>query len=221
MTNKVKPFYIKITDDMTPQMVQDAFDKCVDAGVAANDCIENAAKKNDGWYYHGSLFDWKMFGVCEKDGTCLADDESSLSGNPQEITLDQLDEWLGLEIEQEWDGNGLPPVGAECEILDINGDKIIGNGTVYHVDGNKFFILSKSLKDYPEESTVSMFDGAMNLYVMWVNDGDNRFRKPETPEQKAERERDEAIKTIQRDMAFSGSDYHAAKRLYEKGYRKQ
>lgn len=27
---------------------------------------------------------------------------------------------------------------------------------------------------------------------MWVNDGDDRFRKPETPEQKAERERLEA-----------------------------
>lgn len=190
MTNKVKPFYIRITDDMTPQMVQDAFDKCVDAGAVAFEGIYGCSMRHSYSDAHGLCFVY--FGVDFEGDTYLSKERLRYGKRAQEITLDQLDEWLGLSVEEDWNGERLPPVGAECDILDINGNEIIGNGTVYHVDGNKFFILSKSLKDYPEESTINMFDGTTNLYVLWVNDGDNRFRKPETPEQKAERERLEA-----------------------------
>lgn len=147
MTNKVKPFYIRITDEMTPQMVQDAFDKCRKLGVDDTELCSSLD------------FDyWEYFGVCGRDGWYYSDYKDDFHGNAKEITLDQLDEWLGLEVEQEWDGEGLPPVGVECEILDVNGNEVIGNGVIYHVDGSRFFVLSELLKDYPEESTINMFD---------------------------------------------------------------
>ncbi|MEL7307085.1 MAG: hypothetical protein AAGK05_03895 [Pseudomonadota bacterium] len=109
----------------------------------------------------------------------------------------------------EWDGEGMPPVGAKCEILFKE----------YQHKGFGLF------------NVLAYHSGA--IWVQYIGPLENNgkcytaecstleFRKPESPEQKAERERDEAIKIIQRDMAFSGSDYYAAKRLYEKGYRKQ
>jgi hypothetical protein len=205
MTNKVKPFFIRITDDMTPQMVQDAFDKCVDAGATADECIADTNRKHS--YQDSYHENFNYFGVSDYNETYLTDDHCNYGECAQEITLDQLDEWLGLDGEHGWDGEGLPPVGVECEILDINGNDVIGSGTIYHVDANKFFVLSESLKNYPEESTINMFDGTINLYVMWVNNGDKRFRKPETPEQKAERERLEAAYDLYLTRLSVGENY--------------
>lgn len=87
-----------------------------------------------------------------------------------------------------WDGKGIPPVGVECEILDAGGESTLGVGEIYLVDGRKVFILSKGIKDYPGESVIVGFNGDINLYVMWVNDDDNRFRKIESPQEKAKRE---------------------------------
>ncbi|AZF88600.1 hypothetical protein [Vibrio phage P23] len=192
MTNKVKPFFIRITDDMTPQMVQDAFDKCVDAGVVANDCIEQAKKKNVGWHYFGSIKSWKMFGVCERDGTYLSDGENGFEGNPKEITLDQLDEWLGLEVEQEWkNGDSCIFGSSDMSGVYIAYDKY-NSGHVIYSCGEYFYVL----------------------------DGD--FQKPETPEQKAERERLEAIKEMAQTPNPCGfAIYDICEQLYDAGYRKQ
>lgn len=53
----------------------------------------------------------------------------------------------------------------------------------------------------------------------YVLDGD--FRKPETPEQKAEREKKEAIDDIKGTIDFFTDSYMSALSLYEQGYRKQ
>lgn len=107
------------------------------------------------------------------------------------------DEWDGCWLKNgdkpEWDGEGLPPVGTECDILHQERDDIvIGRGKIYHIDGSKVFILSDFIKNYPEESTIKAFDSSLNLYVMWINDGDVRFRKLETTQQREDRERLEA-----------------------------
>lgn len=154
MTNKVKPFFIRITDDMAPQMVQDAFDKCHNLGVRAsnNDDVEN-------------LFDWGYFGVCARDGTYLS---NSYDGyfDAQEITLDQLDEWLGLDVEQEWkNGDSCIFGSSDMSGVYITYDKY-NSGHVIYSCGEYFYVL----------------------------DGD--FHKPETPEQKAERERLEDGKSL-------------------------
>lgn len=171
MTNKVKPFYIKITDDMTPQMVQDAFDKCVDAGAKSsnNDETEN-------------FRDWGYFGVCGRDGTYLSDSHHGYF-DAQEITLGQLDKWLGLELEQEW------KAGDRVTIRNPEGfgtwdeaDKYLGaNGTVMAVFTNT---------NGKKVAAVSHDD---NVCICWML---SMLSKPETPEQKAERERIENGKAI-------------------------
>ena len=207
MTNKVKPFFIRITDDMTPQMVQDAFDKCVDAGVSANDCIENATMKNCGWRYSGYIHDWKVFGVIESKGTWLGDDPRFMYSNAQEITLDQLDEWLGLEVKQEWN----------------NGDECVYNGR-------------PNLKC----KFVAIHPGNKQCAIIWEGGGDinlscvsiDCLSKPETPEQKAERERLEAIDSMftelnldeERELNEDDREsiyWKSCEVAYDAGYRKQ
>ncbi|AVR75848.1 hypothetical protein ValSw33_24 [Vibrio phage ValSw3-3] len=158
MTNKVKPFFIRITDDMTPQMVQDAFDKCVDAGaIAANGCKGVMSK----FHYQGN-FDvslYSVFGVNAGFGTYIEENSDYFDDNAQEITLDQLDEWLGLEVEQEWKN------GDECM---IRGKKLIYIGESIEADIHCVQELGSCLY--------------RNAHISVIE-------KPETPEQKAERER--------------------------------
>lgn len=182
MINKVKPFYIRITDDMTPQMVQDTFDKCHNLGVRAsnNDEVEN-------------LFDWFYFGVCSKDGTYLSESENGYYG-AQEITLDQLDGWLGLE--QEWkNGDSCIFGGSDMSGVYIAYDKY-NSGHVIYSCGEYFYVL------------------------------DGNFRKPETPEQKAERERLDEINEIASFITSLPTSVKIlpkslAERIHDAGYRKK
>lgn len=172
MTNKVKPFFIRITDDMTPQMVQDAFDKCVDAGAVGFEGVQQTERKNN--YAHCYSSDFYYFGVNDGNCTLLSRKQSSFGESAQEITLDQLNEWFGLESKVEWDGKGLPPVGVECEVYG-------------------------ALGVYSEWHKCEVF--AIKHGLVFISDGDSwtqrpisefKFRPVETPEQKAERERLEA-----------------------------
>lgn len=205
MTNKVKPFYIRITDDMTPQMVQDAFDKCVDAGAVAKESITHTDKKHR--YVRDYDMHFNYFGVDDDNITALYDIHENYGDDTQEITLDQLDEWLGLESKTEWDGEGLPPVGVECEWI---------GGGLNHGDWGLVVVR------------------AYNGDCAWIEKLNNNsmhtvmnpahFRKPETPEQKAERELYEAIEDGY-NLAPDGLDIpinkYVAKLLYQQGYRKQ
>lgn len=163
MTNKVKPFFIRTTDDMTPQMVQDAFDKCHKLGVRAsnNDDVEN-------------LFDLGYFGVCARDGTYLSDSYHGYF-DAQEITLDQLDEWLGLEVEDEKEWKN----GDECM---IRGEKLIYIGESIEADIHCVQELDSCIYRNAHMSVIE---------------------KPETPKQKAERERLEAVREMFLDMGYS------------------
>lgn len=162
MTNKVKPFFIRITDDITPQMVQDAFDKCNKLGAKSsnNDEIEN-------------FRDWGYFGVCGRDGTYFSDSGGGFY-DAQEITLDQLDEWLGLEVEQEvveWKN------GDECVISTKS--------------KSKWFVVG--INPLTKTSTICISnEGEFKSFHT------HQLKKPETPEQKAEREKmEEAEEMIQ------------------------
>jgi len=208
MTNKVKPFYIKITDDMTPQMVQDTFDRCVDAGVVANDCIENTAKKNDGWGYFGSIHDWELFGVCKMEGTWLGDDPKYMNCNTaQEITLDQLDEWLGLESKK-------PESGRDVYIAQIN--------TLAGVEEQRYFI-HQYWCDSGHQNQL------LELGILFTDKEDAITKTKsllgiphETPEQKAERERQYAVYDMCSDLDNHTDDARFwCEQLYDAGYRKQ
>lgn len=217
MTNKVKPFFIRITDNMTPQMVQDAFDKCVDAGAVAGECIERTERKHKYSGCHSVHFGY--FGINDSMETFLGDKPNHFHEHAQEITLDQLDGWLGLEVEQEWDGEGLPPVGVECE---------------YFHEPLRLWVKFVPLLITDIESSPNKIPAIYGEWYhpndcMWEPDlidlFDNpRFRKPESPEQKAERELCEAIqeayKLAPNDLGIT-IDQYVAKLLYQQGYRKQ
>lgn len=136
-----------------------------------------------------------------------------------------------------WGGKGIPPVGCECDILDVN-DKslVIGFGSIYHVDEEKVLIISESISGYPDDSLITDFCDGKNLYAMYIYEGDVRFKKKETPEQKAAREREEAaieLHDLAQDAYFDGRDGTASwdkapdrvKKMYyaivdKTGYRK-
>lgn len=224
MTNKVKPFYIRITDDMTPQMVQDAFDKCVDAGASAFECVANTNRKHQYTDLHEQSFEY--FGVDSENNTYTTVVSCAYGDKAQEITLDQLDEWLGIvggsPKQDEWDGEGLPPIGVECEFTPDNtwwGFNYIESfaGIVLHYEGEQFVFMLKHEK-YKLKSRM--------IIVSRTDKGE--FSKPETPEQKAERERLEAIHEMVDDFNDSDTDYNLRGKvakvcaaLYDAGYRKQ
>ena len=165
MTNKVKPFFIRITDDMTPQMVQDAFDKCVDAGVVANESIDDTKARYK--YFIAYLPSFEYFGVNEDFETYLTNDWCNYGAKAQEITLDQLDEWLVFDVEQEWKN------GDECEYKDEDDEWSTGGRYVCYDDFASHHVF---------------YATNMTLY----HAASDQLRKPETQEQKAERERLEA-----------------------------
>lgn len=197
MTNKVKPFYIEITDNMTPQMVQDAFDKCVDAGADAEECIADTNKKHNYQDAYHETFNY--FGVSDYNETYLADDHCNYGELAQEITLDQLDKWLWLEVE--W------KAGDEC-VYKGNGAVVIGwhpSHPVVIIDSDEFGLESCSACE---------------------------LSKPETPEQKVERERLEAIDSMfielnlgeERELNEDDREsihWKSCEVAYDAGYRKQ
>lgn len=172
---KVKPFYIRITDNMTLQMVQDAFDKCRKLGVKDTELCDSLV------FNH-----WVYFGVCGSDGLYYSDYHENFHGDAKEITLDQLDEWLGLEVEQEWNGEGLPPVGVECEYFHEPRGLWV-----------KFVpLLITDIESSPNKVPAIYGEWYHPSDCMWEPDlidlfDKPKFRKTETPEQKVERERDE------------------------------
>lgn len=90
----------------------------------------------------------------------------------------------------EWNGEGLPPVGVECEFVGVKEDSA-HKVEIYHTDDNKVMFLGR-IESYPEESTIKHFKDGRDLMVFYTREGDRVFRKPETPEAKEKRERLEA-----------------------------
>lgn len=116
----------------------------------------------------------------------------------------------------EWDGEDLPPVGVECEIL---------------------------FKEYPHKGfglfNVLAYHGGA-IWVQYTGPLENNgkcytaecstleFRKPESQEQKAKRERDEYIHVMVDDFNDQDIDYNyrgkvakVCAALYDAGYRKE
>lgn len=181
MTNKVKPFFIRITDDMTPQMVQDAFDKCVDGGAVADECIAWTSRKHS--YQDAYDVNFNYFGVDDYNITVLYDNYKNYGIDAQEITLDQLDEWLGLESKK-------PESGQDVYIAQIN--------TLAGVEEQRYFI-HQYWCDSGHQNQL------LELGILFT-DKDDAITKTksllgiphETPEQKAEREKkEEAEEMIQ------------------------
>lgn len=171
--NTIKPFYIKQTPEITRQQVQDALDKCASLGVEARDSYTNTDKAME--YEQSFNANYSYFGVmCERNEmyTHLFDHYTFLDCEAIEITIDQLDEHLGIKQEAPWNGEGHPPVGTECEIAD-----------------NKYDDWSKCLvKFIGDDICVVSLNGCEESFSL----RSVRFRPLETPEQKKDREELEA-----------------------------
>jgi hypothetical protein len=98
----IKPFYIKITSDITKQQIQDALDKCVSLGA---DAIDRPAETETTIEYLNTLYQkYSYFGVRVQGSrslpsTCLGACCDEFRTEAIEITLDQLDEHLGIKPE--------------------------------------------------------------------------------------------------------------------------
>lgn len=89
--NKVKPFYIKLEPWMANVQVAEVFDKAVQCGARLVDEVEGVHE--NGWCPPHS---WRLFGVGKDGGAVCWDKISYFGEGAVEITLDQVDEHLGL-----------------------------------------------------------------------------------------------------------------------------
>ena len=109
--------------------------------------------------------------------------------------------YVQIQAEPEWDGEGLPPVGMDCEWKGIT-----RNGWA------KVSIIAHG----KEEGDFVAIAQAENEVVLGASD---RFRLIRTPEQIAAEKRDAAIKEMQR-LVGSCNTFPFAE-LYDYGYRLQ
>lgn len=89
----VKPFYIRHTPDMTDAQVAEIFDKAVACGAQLGNGVKGFHSNQQckcNAYLPG---EFKYFGVTKSNKTWISD-VVGLFG--EEITLDQVDEWLGI-----------------------------------------------------------------------------------------------------------------------------
>lgn len=127
-----------------------------------------------------------------------------------------LTEWLRRAVKRdatvhaesapvEWDGTGLPPVGAVCEYYRDDGRVVWHQGRVVGHDGNGAVVA---------DDTVGRYYAAPHP----------ELRPSLTPEQRAAKERDEAVAAMLTDMALDSEvsmrDADAARALYAAGWRK-
>jgi hypothetical protein len=112
---------------------------------------------------------------------------SKLKSNPViQLSIDEIDKFSG----NEWNGEGLPPVGVECNFSGINKDydcKV----EIYHIDENKVMFLGLA-DGYPEKSTIRGFKNNLDLMVFYQRDGDCVFTPIESKKDREDRERLEA-----------------------------
>ena len=189
MTNKVKHFYIRITDDMTPQMVQDAFDKCVDAGVYAGDCVTGTEKRHE-YESKYDLGEFKFFGVAGERATNAVrfyDRTIDFCDSAQEITLDQLDEWLGLDEEIEWkNGDECMAFGGECKFIgkshlnDCDSVVMMKNGTLKHYQTNMLLNPNDGWCKEESESAYEIYSHAQHSDDVIGQDTFEEFKQDQT-----------------------------------------
>lgn len=115
----------------------------------------------------------------------------------EQVTFDEYQSALAASQKVEWSGDGLPPVGCECEFIDSDTSwgavKIIGydrDGVVFRPNLDSSYYLSK-----PSEK---------HIFLPLRSEADKK--------------RDAAIKQIIEDIGLAQDD--VAEAIYDAGYRK-
>lgn len=89
-----KPFYIKYEDWMTDEQVAEVFDKAVESGASLYEGVADIHSKG---FSKREPNRWKYFGVDWENETLFEDDLEDYGNEAVEITLDQVDEHLGIK----------------------------------------------------------------------------------------------------------------------------
>lgn len=127
-----------------------------------------------------------------------------------------------IRPEEEWTGEGLPPVGTVCEFAGFNpeetmptdprvGDQVT---VIAHFMSGSFEVAAFTFYAPPEFEYLQVAQGAYGC-----------FRPVRTPEQIAEEEREKAVQAAIEDTYTIGISDQSKRilieRLYDAGYRKQ
>jgi hypothetical protein len=111
-----------------------------------------------------------------------------------------------------WDGEGLPPVGAECEYRVLNGPWYRCEVGYSFFDGeHRCFVIKCPHLEYEQVSRIEP-----------GSEGSIEFRPVRTPEQIAQQERQAAIEEMDAVFSsnFEGHRKDGLQALYDAGYRK-
>lgn len=109
--------------------------------------------------------------------------------------------YIPIQAEPEWTGEGLPPIGVDCEWKGITRNGWIPVSIIAHAK---------------DDGSLVAIAQAENEVILGASD---RFRRGRTTEQIAAEKRDAAIKEMQR-LAASCNTFPFAE-LYDYGYRLQ
>ena len=116
----------------------------------------------------------------------LATDHRKCGGNGAKITQEQYESALSASQKPAWNGEGLPPVGCECEYLDNNGEWY---PVTIKYSSEQLVVISGITKITGVEQRTEI---AKDIII-----DKPKFRQLRT---EAERKRDEAIEAILSDM---------------------
>ena len=91
-----KPFYIRYDESMSDQDVADVFDKAVSKGTYLLEGVEGLQDHTDAYLPS----DYILFGVDNEGDTLFGDSNDNYGYGAVELTLDQVDAHLGINIEE-------------------------------------------------------------------------------------------------------------------------
>lgn len=113
-----------------------------------------------------------------------------------------------------WNGEGLPPVGAECEFTH-EGDGVRGRWVKCRIAG-----YTSNYRHVAIETDDDLYADDEGLVFLWSPTA-IQWRPFRTPEQIAAEEREKAVETMVR-IAMTRPDWRGTcEALYDAGYRKQ
>ena len=172
MTNKVKPFYIEWTDDITRKQVMEVLDKAVKAGASPVDGLAEAP--TDFKYDNPLSENYGYFGV--RNSETFVHDLKAIFSDSVQITIDQVDEHLGLTTKHSFEVGDPVTYHSSIANKDYEGEVIAftHKGIVIEYSDNKLTLVSvqELLNMQPKTAKLDEFALAEALET-WESNLDN------------------------------------------------
>ncbi|AUR92998.1 hypothetical protein NVP1181O_34 [Vibrio phage 1.181.O._10N.286.46.C9] len=120
--------------------------------------------------------------------SAMSNVRNAIKGNHGAIATEHQEEMIAFSGEVDWNGEGLPPVGVECEAVFVDHE---------HKGHGEFLILGYH-SNYVWMEYVGELSNKSKHYTAKVELV--KFRKPEAPQQREDRERLELVSNICEDL---------------------